>query len=69
MTDAADHTVAANRAVAAGLPLDDPADVERVRRGRIGGVGRLVVRHDVDESAILDTADWDFLDDQDHRPR
>ena len=68
MTDAADHTVVANRAVATGLPLDDPADVERVRRGRIAGLERLVERHDEHDGAILDTADWDFLDDESAPP-
>jgi alkyl sulfatase BDS1-like metallo-beta-lactamase superfamily hydrolase len=62
MTHAADHTTAANRAVAAALPLDDPADLDRVRRGRIAGVDRLVVDHDLDGHVILDTAEWDFLD-------
>ena len=68
MTDAADHTAAANRRVAAALPLDDPADVERVRRGRIAGLEHLVVRHDEHDRAILDTADWDFLEDESPPP-
>ena len=40
------RTVAANRAVAARLPLDDPADFERAERGRIAGPDRLVIPHD-----------------------
>lgn len=61
-TRATDHTAAANAAVAAGLPLDDPADLARVRHGRIAGLDRLVVHHDRHGRPILDTADWDFLD-------
>jgi alkyl sulfatase BDS1-like metallo-beta-lactamase superfamily hydrolase len=62
MTEASHHTDAANRAVAADLPLADPADLGRVRHGRIGGLDRLVVHHDRSGRPILDTADWDFLD-------
>ncbi len=40
------RTAAANAAVAASLPLDDPADFERAERGRIGGLDSLVVTHD-----------------------
>src|SRR5918993_4717529 len=61
-TRATDHTAAANAAVAAGLPLDDRADLGRVRHGRIAGLDRLVVHHDRHGRPILDTADWDFLD-------
>ena len=63
-TPATDHTVAANRAFApaSGLALDDPADLARVRHGRIAGLDRLVVHHDRSGRPILDTADWDFLD-------
>jgi alkyl sulfatase BDS1-like metallo-beta-lactamase superfamily hydrolase len=59
---ASERTAAANAAFGTGLPLDDPADLERLRRGRIGGLDRLVVHHDDTGAAILDTADWDFLD-------
>lgn len=62
MTEASHHTDAANRAVAADLPLADPADLGRVRHGRLGGLDRLVVHHDRSGRPILDTADWDFLD-------
>ena len=58
-------TTAANAAFpAAGprLPLEDPADLARVRTGRIGGLDRLVVNHEVSGRPILDTADWHFLD-------
>src|ERR687893_1428643 len=61
-TPATDHTAAANAAFASGLPLDDPADLTRVRYGRIAGLDRLVVHHDRSGRAILDTAEWDFLD-------
>jgi alkyl sulfatase BDS1-like metallo-beta-lactamase superfamily hydrolase len=33
-----------------------------LRRGRIGGLDRLVVHHDASGAPILDTAEWDFLD-------
>ena len=59
---ASDATVRANAAFAGALPLNDPADLERLRRGRIAGLERLVVHHDVGGHAILDTRDWDFLD-------
>ncbi len=59
---ASEHTATANRAVAAALPLDDPADLERVRHGRVAGLDRLVLRHDTHGHDILDTAEWDFLD-------
>lgn len=65
MSAATDRTTTTNRAVADELPLDDPADLERVRRGRIAGLERLVVHHDVHGRPILDTADWGFLDDVD----
>ena len=58
MTEASHHTDAANRAVAADLPLADPADLGRVRHGRLGGLDRLVVHHDRSGRPILDTADW-----------
>ncbi|MGH3745264.1 MAG: MBL fold metallo-hydrolase, partial [Mycobacteriales bacterium] len=61
--DATATTAGANRGVAARLDLDDAADLERVRHGRLGGLDRLVVRHDRHGQPILDTADWDFLDD------
>lgn len=64
MATATEHTASANRAFAEGLPLDDPADLARVRQGRIAGLDRLVVHHEVHGHAILDTADWDFLDDK-----
>lgn len=64
MSRATDTTAAANATFAADLPLDDPADRARVRHGRIGGLDRLVVHHDATGQAILDTADWDFLDDE-----
>ena len=63
-TDATETTAAANRAVAAALPLDDPADAARVDHGRLGGLDRLVVHHDAHGHPILDTAEWDFLDDE-----
>lgn len=59
---ASETTAAANAAFGAALPLDDGADLERLRRGRIGGLDRLVVTHDDTGAAILDTAEWDFLD-------
>jgi len=62
---ATEHTARANRAVAERLPLDDPADRERVQRGRIGGLDRLVLTHDAHGRTILDTGDWDFLDGSD----
>ncbi len=62
--NATDHSTRANAAFADGLPLEDPADLERVRQGRIGGLDRLVVHHDTTGTAILDTAEWDFLDDE-----
>jgi alkyl sulfatase BDS1-like metallo-beta-lactamase superfamily hydrolase len=62
MTQASHHTDAANRSVADGLPLTDPADQRRVQHGRLAGLDRLVVHHDRSGEAILDTADWDFLD-------
>jgi alkyl sulfatase BDS1-like metallo-beta-lactamase superfamily hydrolase len=68
MTQASHHTDAANRSVAAGLPLDDPADLQRVRHGRIAGLDRLVVHHDRSGKPILDTADWDFLDSEEAPP-
>ena len=64
MDTATDQTAAANATFATGLPMGDPADLRRVREGRIAGVDRLVVEHDVHGHAILDTADWDFLDDE-----
>ncbi len=64
MSRSSHHTDAANRSVAAALPLDDPADLARVRHGRIGGLDRLVVHHDRNGRPILDTADWDFLEDE-----
>ena len=60
--DASAHTSARNRSFADGLPMDDPADLERVRTGRIAGLDRLVVHHDGHGRPILDTAEWDFLD-------
>ena len=62
--DATEHSARANGAFADGLALTDPADLERVRRGRIGGLDRLVVHHDGHGRPILDTAEWDFLDDE-----
>jgi len=59
---ASEHTAAVNRSFADGLPLDDPADLGRVRHGRIAGLDRLVVQHDVHSHPILDTGEWDFLD-------
>ena len=64
VSGASEHTAAANRTFAEGLPLDDPADLARVRHGRIAGLDRLVVHHDGHGRPILDTADWDFLDDE-----
>ena len=64
MSRASNHTDAANRSVAAALPLDDPADPARVRHGRVGGLDRLVVHHDRSGRPILDTAEWDFLEDE-----
>lgn len=61
--DATATTASANSDVAAALDLADAADLERVRHGRLGGLDRLVVRHDQHGEPILDTADWDFLDD------
>jgi alkyl sulfatase BDS1-like metallo-beta-lactamase superfamily hydrolase len=61
MSSATDHTIAANRAVAAALPLDDPGDFERMRRGRLGGLDRLMITHDTRGTTVLDTAEWDFL--------
>jgi alkyl sulfatase BDS1-like metallo-beta-lactamase superfamily hydrolase len=60
---ASEHTAAANRAVADSLPLDDPADDERVAHGRMGGVDRLVLTHEAHGHTILDTGEWSFLDD------
>jgi alkyl sulfatase BDS1-like metallo-beta-lactamase superfamily hydrolase len=66
MTNSASaHTTAANVAMAERLPLGDAADLDRVRRGRIVGLDRLVVHHDVHGRPILDTGDWDFLDQDD----
>lgn len=65
MSPAADATEHSARAIAASveaLALDDAADLDRVRRGRVGGLDRLVVHHDGHGRPILDTADWDFLD-------
>ena len=59
---ASEHTAAANREVATSLPLDDPADLDRVRHGRLGGLDRLVLTHQAHGHTILDTGDWDFLD-------
>lgn len=59
---ASEHTARANGGFAADLPLDDARDLERVRRGRIAGLDRLVLTHDGHGRTILDTADWDFLD-------
>jgi alkyl sulfatase BDS1-like metallo-beta-lactamase superfamily hydrolase len=59
---ATQQTATANAAFAEGLPLDDPADLARVRHGRVAGLDRLVVHHDVSGRAILDTDDWSFLD-------
>ena len=59
---ASEHTARANGRFADGLPLDDPRDRERLERGRIGGLDRLVLTHDGHGRTILDTADWDFLD-------
>ena len=64
MSSASPQTTAANQGVAAELPLDDPADLANVRRGRIAGLDRLVVHHSVHGHAILDTEDWAFLDDE-----
>jgi alkyl sulfatase BDS1-like metallo-beta-lactamase superfamily hydrolase len=61
--DASATTANANNAFAARLNLADDADLERVRHGRLGGLDRLVVHHDKLGQPILDTADWDFLDD------
>jgi alkyl sulfatase BDS1-like metallo-beta-lactamase superfamily hydrolase len=63
MTSATDRTASANARFADALPMSDPADLARVRHGRIAGLDRLVVEHDVHHRPILDTADWDFLDD------
>ncbi|HEX7354465.1 MAG TPA: alkyl sulfatase dimerization domain-containing protein [Mycobacteriales bacterium] len=60
--DATAATAHANNHVAAHLNLGDGADLDRVRHGRLGGLDRLVVHHDAHGRAILDTADWDFLD-------
>lgn len=62
MPAASDATARANASFADALPLDDRADWERLRAGRIAGLDRLVVHHDAGGHAILDTADWDFLD-------
>jgi alkyl sulfatase BDS1-like metallo-beta-lactamase superfamily hydrolase len=57
------YTVAANAAVAASLPLDDPADFERAERGRIGGLDRLVVPHDHSSSRrVWDMDTYRFVD-------
>lgn len=64
MTAASERTIALNDQLGQSLPLDDPADLERVRRGRIAGLDRLVVAHDDTGRTILDTSDWDFLDDE-----
>ena len=62
MTSATDRTASANTRFADDLPMGDPADLARVRHGRIAGLDRLVVEHDVHHRPILDTAEWDFLD-------
>ena len=62
MHPAAPQTVAANRQLASELPLDDPADLQRVRYGRIAGLDRLVVQHEPSGRPILDTDEWSFLD-------
>jgi alkyl sulfatase BDS1-like metallo-beta-lactamase superfamily hydrolase len=61
--DASRHTIRRNQAFADGLPMEDTADLDRVRTGRIAGLDRLVVHHDVHGRPILDTDDWEFLDD------
>ena len=54
-SDASPFTTSANADVATGLRLDDPADLERVQRGRVAGLERLVVRRDNSSRTILDT--------------
>jgi alkyl sulfatase BDS1-like metallo-beta-lactamase superfamily hydrolase len=68
MANATTHTGGANRAFGDRLPLDDPRDLERVRRGRIGGLDRLVVEHEVGGHPILDTDEWSFLDAEEAPP-
>jgi alkyl sulfatase BDS1-like metallo-beta-lactamase superfamily hydrolase len=64
MTAATPQPPAAHAATSPDLPLEDPADLARVRHGRIGGLDRLVVAHDGHGRPILDTGDWDFLDEE-----
>ncbi len=56
--DATDATRAANRAVAARLPLDDPADFERATRGLVAGAD-----HDAITNEWGGTV-WDFAADE-----
>lgn len=54
------ETAQANRAVAAGLPLDDPQDFEDARRGFIAG-GEDVRIETADGRVIWDTAQYAFV--------
>jgi len=55
-------TRSANAAFADRLPLSDPADFERVARGRIGGLDSLVIPHDrTPERAVWDMDAYRFV--------
>ncbi len=55
-------TQSANAASADGLPLSDPADFERVERGRIGGLESLVIPHDrAPERTVWDMDAYRFV--------
>ncbi|OWY61890.1 hypothetical protein B7486_61370, partial [cyanobacterium TDX16] len=58
---ATDATRAANESVAGRLPLDDPADRERVERGRLARPSHPQVLHDAGHP-VWDHDRWDFLD-------
>ncbi|HEV3225424.1 MAG TPA: alkyl sulfatase dimerization domain-containing protein [Acidimicrobiales bacterium] len=62
MSAAMPQTAATNSQFGSRLELGDPADLQRVRHGRIAGVDRLIVHHDHTGKPILDTDQWSFLD-------
>jgi alkyl sulfatase BDS1-like metallo-beta-lactamase superfamily hydrolase len=60
--DATDHTRAANEAVRAELPLDDPRDHERNEQGLVASQPSLRIPSDRDPARIVwDADEWGFL--------
>ncbi|HSL58628.1 MAG TPA: alkyl sulfatase dimerization domain-containing protein [Acidimicrobiales bacterium] len=67
--EATSHTRAANEAVRAALPLDDPRDDERNERGLVASEPTLQIPSDRDPDRVVWDADqWSFLSEGDAPP-